>query len=92
MYTYLISYDLRIPETSQDYKKLIDFIKTYQGYAKPLKSLWLINTSNSASQVRDDLNNQVDSNDGILVIDVTDADWATTGIHKNTTEWMKNNL
>jgi len=92
MNTYLISYDLRIPETSQDYKKLIDYIKTYPGYAKPLKSLWLINTGKTVAQVRDDLNKQVDSNDGILVIDVTDSDWATIGISKNTTDWMQNNI
>lgn len=90
--TYLISYDLRIPETSEDYQRLIKHIKSYSKWAKPLKSVWFIKTSRSVAEVRDDLNKQIDSNDGILVIDVTSAAWGTTGISKEVTDWMKENL
>lgn len=92
MKTHLISYDLRVPETSEDYKKLIDHIKTYSYWATPLKSVWFIRTSKSASQVRDDLNKETDANDGLLVIEVTGDDWATTGISNKVTDWMKENI
>ena len=92
MNTYLISYDLRIPETSKDYQKLIKFIKSYSSWAKPLKSVWLIKTSKTVSDVRDELNKETDANDGILVIDVTGANWGTVGISKEVTDWMKENL
>lgn len=92
MNTLLISYDLRIPETSEDYKKLIDYIKTLGDWAKPLKSVWIIKTFKSTSDIRDELIQKTDANDGLLVIDVTNRDWATSGILKEVTDWMKNNL
>lgn len=92
MKTYLISYDLRVPETSEDYKSLIKFIKTYSFWAKPLKSVWLIKTVKSTSKVRDDLRAVTDFNDGLLVIDVTGSDWSSYGINKTVTDWMQKNI
>lgn len=92
MYTYLISYDLRIPETSEDYEKLIKFIQTYSLWAKPLKSVWFIKTSKTTLEIINELNEEIDNNDGLLVIDVTDANWNTIGVSKEVTEWMKENL
>lgn len=91
MNTYLISYDLRVPETSEDYKRIIAYIKTLGSWAKPLKSVWFVRTSMSSSQIREGLRNQSDLNDGILVVNVT-SDWATYGISKDVTDWMHNNL
>lgn len=92
MKTLLISYDLGVPETSEDYKKLIDYIKSYGTRAKPLYSVWLIKTNKTCSQVRDEIRDKTDSNDKTLVIDVTTADWASRGLGKDVTEWMKKNL
>lgn len=92
MKTYLISYDLRVPETSEDYKFLIKFIKTYSFWANPLKSVWLIKTVKSTSKVRDDLRAVTDFNDGLLVIDVTESDWSSYGINKTVTDWMQKNI
>ncbi len=55
MNTLLISYDLLGPETAQDYKKIITYIKKAKFWAKPLESLWLIKTNKPASAVRNDL-------------------------------------
>jgi len=92
MNTYLLSYDLRVPETSADYDKLIAYIKSYGAWAKPLYSLWFIKTEKKCSQVRDEINKVTDANDRTLVIDVTNADWATSGVSKEVTDWMKKNL
>lgn len=92
MKTYLISYDLRVPETSEDYTRLINHIKSYTYWASPLKSVWFIKTSKSVSQVRDDITTETDANDGLLVIDVTSANWGTKGIVQKVTDWMKNNI
>ncbi len=83
---------LRIPETSEDYKKVIEYIRAYNYFAKPLKSVWLIKTNKSVSDIRDDLKVLSDNNDGILVIDITNKYWATAGIDKEVTEWMKSNI
>ncbi len=92
MKTLLISYDLRIPETSEDYQRLIEFIKSYPSWAKPLKSLWIIMTPKAVTEVRDELNSMIDANDGILVVDITQANWGTVGISKSVTDWMKEHM
>ena len=92
MYTILLSYDLRIPETSSDYLRLIEYIKSHGNWAKPLKSLWLFKTQKRPSVVRDEVVRIVDSNDGILVLDVTGDDWATFGIPKDVNDWMRQNM
>ena len=92
MNTYLISYDLGLPETYDDYKILMQYIKSYSRWAKPLQSVWLIKTDKTVSQVRDEIRDRVDSNDKVLVIDVTNANWGTYHVSKEVTDWMKNNL
>ncbi|MEK7464084.1 MAG: hypothetical protein AAB610_03125 [Patescibacteria group bacterium] len=92
MSTHLISYDLRVPETSEDYKKLINAIKALGGWATPLKSVWFVTTTKSASDVCDYIKAQTDLNDGILVVNITDDDWATVGVTKEVTDWMKVNI
>ena len=91
MKTFLISYDLGVPETSEDYKRLIAYIKTFS-WAKPLYSVWLIRTTKSVDKIRDEIKAETDNNDKTLVIDVTSADWATNGVSKDVTDWMKANM
>ncbi|HBH46872.1 MAG: hypothetical protein A2445_05655 [Candidatus Jacksonbacteria bacterium RIFOXYC2_FULL_44_29] len=92
MSTLLISYDLGLPETYEDYKLLIQYIKSYSSWAKPLQSVWLIKTTKTSAQVRDEIKAKIDSNDKILVVDVTKTGWATFNVSKEVTGWMKENL
>lgn len=92
MKTLLISYDLGVPETSDDYKTLIAYIKSFGTWAKPLYSVWLIKTDKTCAQVRDELNAKIDTNDKTLVMDVTGVDWASMRVDREVTEWMKKNL
>lgn len=87
MNTYLISYDLTWPEDREDYKILIDFIKRYNRWAKPLQSVWLIKTDKTVTQVRDELRSRVENSDKLLIIKVTDS-WASFNISKDVTDWM----
>lgn len=92
MKTFLISYDLIGPETRDDYVHLINHIKSFTFWAKPLKSLWLVKTDKGIAEIRNELKQYADSNDKILVIDVTNANWATSNISSQITDWMKNNI
>jgi hypothetical protein len=89
MNTYLISYDLI---RGRDYERLIQAIKDYPNWAKPLESLWLIKTSETVAQVRDRLINHVDADDKIFVIDVTGRAWGTYNVNNEVIDWIKNNL
>lgn len=88
----MISYDLGVPENPEDYKKVIEYIKSFETWAKPLKSQWLVVTDKTVSGVRDDIGHLTDMNDKILVIDVTDDSWATKGVSKGVTDWMYENM
>ena len=92
MKTFLISYDLIGLETRDDYVRLINYIKAFTYWAKPLKSVWLIKTDKGVAEVRNELKQYADSDDKILVIDVTNANWGSFNISTQVTEWMKNNL
>jgi hypothetical protein len=80
------------PETREDYKRLIDHIKSYGTWAKPLYSVWLVKSSKTASQIRDDLTRYVDSNDKLLVMNVTGTSWASLRLPDAVATWMKANL
>ena len=92
MRTYLISYDLGVPESSVDYKNLITYIKSLGPWATPLKSQWFVVSAKSTAQIREGVQGLVDSNDKILVIDVTSDDWASWNLDKEVTDWMGNNM
>lgn len=91
MKTFLISYDL-LNKSIFDYAKLIEYIKTYGSWAKPLESFWLIKTDLDIASVRDELKTKTASNDKIIVMDVTNVNWATYNISKEVTDWMENDL
>lgn len=90
--TILVSYDLMAP--GKDYDKLWDHLKSYPDYIKPLESVWLLKTALSAEEVRDKISLYTDSNDRLLVINVTkdEAAWRNLIGGAAHTKWIKENL
>jgi len=62
----LISYDLRRP--GQNYTALYDAIRSYGLWWHHLESTWIIETARSPGDVAAHLRNFIDSNDGLLVV------------------------
>ena len=79
-----ISYDLHDP--GQDYDDLHEAIKDYGLWWHHLESTWLVKTSSSCKEIRDDLKNHLDSNDELLVTKLSGA-W-TSGISDDGTDWL----
>lgn len=68
----LITYDLKRP--GQDYEELLKEIKNISGtWWHHLESTWLIKTGISPNEVFSRLKKYLDSNDRMLVIDITNA-------------------
>lgn len=86
MNTILISYDLQAP--SKDYAQLWDHLRSYENWAKPLESVWLIRTAYNAEQVRNSALNHVDQNDKIFVVDVTNRSSAWKNIAADVIGWI----
>ena len=73
MALYFISYDLR---NNRDYKTLYDELDKFNA-VKILESTWCFNRINTnAKGLRDHFKNLIDSDDGLIISEVTD--WATT--------------
>ena len=82
---YLISYDLRAP--GRDYSNLISEIKSLGSWAKPLESLWLVETTLDTQTVVSRLN-ALDLTDRLLVIHVS-TPWRSVGLDQEVVDWMK---
>lgn len=85
---YLVSYDLRYP--GQDYTALIREIKSLGSWAKPLESLWLVETSLTSSAVVDQLT-ALDLTDKVLVIHVS-TPWSSLHLSQDVVDWMKQRI
>ena len=73
MAVYLVTYDLRQP--GKDYSSVHEFLKQF-AYCKDLESVWLIDTQWTAQQLRDGLQQRIDSNDKTFVVRLI-RDWAS---------------
>lgn len=90
MNTLQINYDLVAP--GRNYQPVYDYIKGLSGYyAKPLESMWLVRSTKTPGTVRDELMRIVDTNDKILVVDITRDSWASS-FSDDHTKWMKSNM
>lgn len=91
MNTFLISYDLGVPETHSDYAALSSHIKSlYSTWSRPVKSVWIIRSSKNAEQIRSEVKTLLDANDKLIVVEMS-GNWGTYNISKEVTDWMKNN-
>lgn len=85
----LISYDLWWPETSSDYKALIEKIKNYPDYKKWLESFRFIKTNRTPSDVRGELKPLLDKNDKLIVMSITNSWRASYNLPSDVTDRLK---
>ena len=76
MAVYIVTYDLKKP--GKDYDELIKAIKAYGSYCHCQGSVWFIDFSWTAAQIRDDLKKHIDSNDELFVGRLS-SQWASWG-------------
>ena len=50
--TFLISYDLGIPEGSEDYKKVTNYLKSFVIWARALQSLWFVSSDEKSGDYK----------------------------------------
>jgi len=88
--TLLVGYDLN--KSGQNYTELIEVLESdYESSWHELDSTWIIKTSKTCVQVRDDLLPLIDDNDELLVVELTGA-VAGCGFTDEATSWLQNNL
>lgn len=83
---YCISYDLR--KSGRNYESLYEAIKSYGTWWHQTGSVWFVVSSDTAANIRDRLNEQIDSNDKLFVIALQKR-WAGVGFSQREYEWLK---
>lgn len=84
MAVHSVNYDLKKP--GRDYQPLYDAIKKYQ-HCHALESTWLIDTTQTPAQVRDNLKKHIDANDKLLITRLQ-GNWATN-YSDRCSDWLK---
>lgn len=90
MAVHWVNYDLN--KSGQDYTKLIEYLKSHQSWATPLKSSFFVKASLTTSQLVDGIHRRIDGNDVVVVVEVTSQTWASYNVPKDVADWMKTNL
>lgn len=87
MAVYWVNYDLNA--SGQDYEKVIEYLKSHETWAKPLKSSFLVKTNLTPAELCTGARQHMDANDAILVMQVDGANWAALGVPKEVTDWLR---
>ena len=85
----LVAYDLRRP--GQNYSRVIAAIEAIGEYRHPQESVWLVKTSLTSRQLFDVLAAYVDTNDALMVTEVSAMKWAISGVDRKSTDWLTTN-
>lgn len=89
MKTLMVGYDLN--KSGQNYDNLIKALKSYGTHWHHLDSTWLIRTSKTCTEVREELKSLVDRNDELLVAELSGtAAWY--GFSERGSKWLKAHL
>jgi hypothetical protein len=91
MKTVMISYDLN--RMGKNYDDVISYITSLGPWARPLRSQWLVKTDLSTLDIIHGLRQHgADSDDYLLVMDVTKREAAWANLTKDVATWIKTNL
>lgn len=85
----IISYDLSQPENSESYEDLIEYIKGLGSWAKPLYSVWFVDTDKTSSEIREGVKAYMDNNDRIFVAKWDPSNgWSSWRLPNDVTDWL----
>ncbi|AKU92768.1 hypothetical protein [Vulgatibacter incomptus] len=93
MALFLVGYDLiaktKKKRTETDYKPLYELLEKKGAYWHLLDSTWLLETKQTAENLRNELLQVLDGDDRILVINITTQSAAWSGFSEEGSEWIK---
>ena len=88
MSVYLITYELH---HDKDYQKIHDAIESLGGCIHCLRSIWLVNTSFSISEIHEILKDKIDSDDSLLILKPS-REWDGFNLPTVCKTWLKHHL
>ncbi len=89
MSTYIVTYDLH--KHGQNYDCLVKKLEAYDAWCHMQGSVWVIETTQTSSQIWDNLKGCLDSNDNLFVGKLS-GEATFSGFSQEITDWLKQNL
>ena len=90
MSCYLITFQI---DDSVSYDAIAAKIRTNPKWARVMRNVWIIQTELKMTDVRESISVIIGNNRGsVMVMEVSNAAWATYYVDKEITDWMKNNI
>lgn len=89
MATFIVTYDLH--KQGQNYQCIIQKLSAYQYHWHMQGSVWIIETTQSAVEIRNHLNSCLDQNDKLFVGRL-EGEAAWSGYADNVSNWLKGRL
>ena len=89
MSVYLVTFQMTDRDRSQS---MVQFIKEYGIWARITDTTWCIKaTDKTTADIRDNLNAKfvLQSNERLMVVDITNSHWASYYLPKEVTDWLK---
>lgn len=73
------------------------YLRSMGTWAKLSSTLWLIKSSDTAAQIRDNLRGFLSNlggtaSDRVIVVNVTNSEWASYNLSTEIVNWMKDNI
>jgi hypothetical protein len=87
---HMVAYDLKTPnDTAENYEQIIGAIKSeFRSWCHIEQSVWLVDSEDSASAVRDSLKAYLHSGDVLFVAPLRGG-WASWNFGDKRNEWLK---
>jgi len=87
---HIITYDLKSPNDAEgDYERVIEGLKSaFPAWCHLEKSVWLVHTDRSATEVRDSIKTLLNNSDVLFVARLR-GNWGSFNLSSNRSEWLK---
>ena len=72
--------------------RVVDQIKTYPFWARINPKAWIVQSDQNTIEIRNQIKQNIPAIDSLLVIGIDGANWATSSVNKDVTDWMKENI
>ena len=82
---------LNLGSSEDTYPNLMEYLKSFNYWARPMPNVWFIDTFYYSSTIRDGVKNMINPSDKAIVIEVA-KNWASFNIANTITDWMKKNI
>jgi hypothetical protein len=90
MNTYLISFQIK---SNEAYGAIAEKLRSFPRWARTMDNVWVVKSEYSAADIRDEISALIKEVGGtILVVNISEEEWASYALSQEVANWMKQNI